>query len=87
MGESISLDMLTKDSVNIKKQEVIEGKDGKFYETGQIWRRAYVNSIRGREEVQEEVEEPYRSVILLMWGDEPTVVEVEDIPEEETVEP
>lgn len=88
MQEKITLDMLTKDSVSVKKQEVIEGKDGELYDVGQTWRKAYVNSIRGREEVQEEVEEPYKSVILLMWGDEPTVVEeVEEITGEDYVEP
>lgn len=79
----ISLDDLTKDSVSVKKQEVIKGADGNYYETGQVWRRAYINSKMGREEVQEEVAEPYKSVVMLMWGDEPTVIE--DV--EEIVEP
>jgi len=42
---------------------------------GEPWRRAYVNSNSGRWKVQEEVPEPYKSVIFLMWGNEPTVEE------------
>ncbi len=74
MIEKITLDMLTQDSVSIKKQQYIV-QDGKEYQVGQPWRRAYVNSIRGRQQVQEEVSEPYKSVIFMMWGDEPTVNE------------
>lgn len=71
MLEKITLDMLTQDSVSIKKQRyTTEG-----LEVGRPWRRAYINSIRGREQLQSEVTEPYKSVIMLMWGDAPTVVE------------
>lgn len=74
MIEKITLDMLTQDSVSLKKQQYIV-QDGKEYAIGEPWRRAYVNSTRGREQVQQEVPEPYRSVIMLMWGNEPTVLE------------
>ena len=67
MTEKITLDGLTRDSVSVKVQQYIE-QDGKQYPIGQPWRRAYVNSIQGRQRVQEEVQEPYRSVIMLMWG-------------------
>jgi uncharacterized protein (DUF736 family) len=74
MIEKITLDMLTKDSVSIKKQQhtVIEGRE---YEIGQPWRRAYVNSAQGREQVEVEVPEPYKSAIFAVWGDAPTVDE------------
>jgi hypothetical protein len=72
MQEKITLDMLTQDSVSLKKQQYIE-QDGKEYEIGQPWRRAYVNSAQGREQVEAEVPEPYKSAIFAVWGDSPTV--------------
>jgi hypothetical protein len=74
MIEKITLDMLTQDNVSLKKQQYIE-QDGQTYEIGRAWRRAYVNSAQGRIQVQEEVPEPYCSVIMLMWGDFPTVAD------------
>jgi hypothetical protein len=75
MIEKIYLDMLTQDSVSLRKQNVtvIEGKE---YLIGEPWRRSYINSTQGRGQVQTEVPEPYKSVIMLMWGDTPTVMEV-----------
>lgn len=74
MIEKITLDMLTQDSVSVKKQQYIV-QDGKELSIGDIWRRAYINSTQGRQQVQDEVAEPYKSVIFLMWGDNPTVSE------------
>ena len=74
MNEKIYLDMLTQESVSLRKQQFTT-VDGKEYPIGEPWRRAYVNSIQGRQRVQEEVEEPYKSVIMLMWGDTPTITE------------
>ncbi|MBU5425023.1 hypothetical protein KQI41_01255 [Tissierella pigra] len=74
MIEKITLDMLTQDSVSVKKQQYVV-QEGKEYAIGDIWRRAYVNSLQGRQQIQEEVTEPYKSVVLLMWGDNPTIVE------------
>ena len=77
MNEKMALDMLTENSVSVKKQQytMVEGKE---YAIGEPWMRAYVNSIRGREQVYTEVSEPYRSVIVLMWGDKPTVTEPDE---------
>jgi hypothetical protein len=74
MIEKITLDMLTQDSVSIKKQQYTV-VDGKEYEIGQPWRRAYVNSTQGRTQVQTEVPEPCRSAIFAVWGDTPTVAD------------
>jgi hypothetical protein len=74
MVEKIYLDMLTQDSVSIRKHQFTT-IDGVEYPIGEPWRRAYVNSTQGREKVNTEVSEPYRSVVILMWGDSPTVVE------------
>ncbi len=77
MKMKITLDTLTQDSVSIKKQQytIIDGKE---YAIGEPWRRAYVNSISGRQQVENEVEEPYKTMIFMMWGDTPTINE-EDI--------
>lgn len=74
MIEKVTLDMLTQDSVSVKKQTYVV-QDGKEYAIGEPWRRAYVNSTQGRIQLQSEVAEPYRSVVMLMWGDTPTVTE------------
>jgi len=74
MFEKITLDMLTQDSVSIKKQQytTVESVE---YPIGEPWRRAYANSTQGRAQVQAEVAEPYRSAIFAVWGDTPTVTE------------
>lgn len=74
MIEKYTLDMLNQDSVSVKKQTYIDSM-GQEYPIGEPWRRAYVNSTQGRKQVENEVPEPYKSVILLMWGDTPTVTE------------
>jgi len=78
MIEKITLDMLTENSVSIKKQKYIV-QDGTEYLIGQPWRRAYVNSEKGRQRIEEEVPEPYRSAIFAVWGDEPTVSDAIDL--------
>jgi len=72
MFEKITLDMLTKDSVSLKKQQYTI-VDSKEYHVGETWRRAYINSVQGRAQVQAEVPEPYRSAIFAVWGNAPTV--------------
>jgi len=74
MVEKIIIDMLNQDSVSIKKQKYIV-VDGQEYAVGEPWRRAYINSEKGREQVQTEVPEPYLSAIFAVWGDTPTVTE------------
>jgi len=74
MNEKITLDMLTQDSVSLKKQQYAT-VDGKEYPIGEPWRRAYINSVQGRAQVQAEVPEPYLSAIMAVWGETPTVTE------------
>ena len=74
MDGMITLDMLTADSVSLKKQKYTT-VNGKEYPIGEPWRRAYVNSIQGRQQLQAEVPEPYLSAIMAVWGDNPTVTE------------
>lgn len=83
MIEKISLDMLTPDSVSVKKQQHVE-VNGTEYPIGDPWRRAYVNSAAGRQQVMDEVPEPYRSAIFAVWGESPTVADpVGESPAEE----
>lgn len=77
MIEKIILDMLTQDGVSVKKQTYFE-QNGQQYPVGQLWRRAYINSINGRIQVQEEIAEPYKSAIFMVWGNTPTVIETID---------
>ena len=74
MIEKITLDTLTQDNVSAKTQKYV-GVDGVEYPIGQPHRKAYVNSIRGRQEVQAELPEAQRNAIFAIWGDTPTVTE------------
>ncbi|KIL45770.1 hypothetical protein [Jeotgalibacillus soli] len=74
MIEKYTIDALSQDSVSIKKQQyaVVEGAE---YPIGEPWRKAYTNSISGREELKTEVPADYSNAILMIWGETPTVVE------------
>ena len=78
MIKKITLDMLTQDSVSVKKQQYTM-VDGIEYAIGQPHRKAYINSIRGREEVQNELPQAQANAIFSVWGDSPTVNEDIDI--------
>lgn len=73
-SDKITLDMLTQDSVSVKTQKYVE-VEGVEYPIGEPHRRAYVNSDRGRADVQNEVPEPHRTAIFAVWGDTPTVAD------------
>lgn len=75
MNKKITIDDLTKSSVSVETQKYINIEDTE-YELGQPCRKAYINSIAGRLELQTEVAEPYYSSVMAVWGDEPTVVEI-----------
>jgi len=68
------LDMLTQDGVSVKTQQyaTIEGQE---YPIGQPHRKAYINSIRGRQEVGIELPEAQKNAIFAVWGDTPTMTE------------
>lgn len=74
MIERYIVDMLTQDNVSVKTQKYVV-VDGQEYEVGQPHRKAYVNSIRGREEVMNELPLAQQNAIFAVWGEEPTVVE------------
>ena len=70
----ISLDVLNEYSVTVKTQQYVE-INGEELNVGELHARAYMNSERGREELAEEVPEPYLSAVLAVWGEEPKVKE------------
>lgn len=71
--EEIKLELLSQDSVSVVFIKYIEYA-GQKLQVGETVRTGYVNSIQGREELKEQVKEPYRTAILAVWGDMPTVV-------------
>lgn len=70
--EKISIDMLNTSSVSILKQQFVV-VNGVSQQVENNWRRAYENSVSGRESLSTEVPEPYLSAIMAVWGDTPTV--------------
>lgn len=77
MIEKYTLDMLNQDGVSVSKQTYIEYM-GQMYPIGELWRRAYINSEKGRQQVADELPQAQINAIMAVWGDVPTVVE-EDI--------
>ena len=75
MQETITIDALTKNSVSVKRQKTITA-EGSTYEIGDPHRCAYANSAAGREQIEEELPEPYLSAVLAVWGDNPTVSDI-----------
>lgn len=70
MLERIVLDRFTNNDVSIITEKVNEV--GFVVE---VHRVSYENSKIGRELVEREVSEPYKSIIFMMWGNEATVTE------------
>lgn len=66
--------MLTQDSVSVKKHGFTE-IDGIEYSIGQPHRKKYVNSVGGRQEVQDELLQQQQDAIFAIWGDTTTVTE------------
>lgn len=69
----ITVDNLTTLSVSVKTQRVLiedNGDNGTETALGLPSRKAYTNSNDGRTELAAEVQEPYFSAIISVWGDE-----------------
>lgn len=62
----ITVDMLTADSVSILRQEMAQ-INGVWTQIGENSRCAYLNTEQGRQQLIEQVEEPYRSAVLAVW--------------------
>lgn len=76
MTEKYILDNLNQDSVSVKKQNYVEYM-GQEYPIGEPWRRAYVNSEQGRQQIIDELPQAQVNAILAVWGETPTVIEEE----------
>ncbi|WP_394884045.1 hypothetical protein [Clostridium butyricum] len=74
METKIIIDMLTQDGVSIRKQQYVT-VNGEEYSIGEPWRKAYLNSVEDRKDLQSEINEPFLSAIMVMWGSAPTVNE------------
>ena len=83
--EKITVDMLTTDSVSILRRTFATINDEET-QIGDNWRRSYINSEAGRLQISEELEEPYLSSVMQVWGDTPTVEELSDEITTETIE-
>lgn len=71
--EEIRLELLNRDSVSVVFTKYIE-YSGKKLQVGEAVRTAYTNSTQGREELKEQIKEPYLSAVLAVWGDTATIV-------------
>ena len=68
----ITIDLLSVYSVSVKKE--------RFYENerlGEPERRVYTNSPFGRKELEKNVEDPYYSAVMEIWGEEPVLEDVD----------
>ncbi len=74
MEETISVDMLTPDSVSIRIQKIVT-IDGVLYPLGEPQRCAYINSQSGRQMLMGSVVSPYKEAVLSVWGSTPTVAD------------
>ena len=73
MNETIIVDMLSNESVSVLRIEYAQ-IEGITVEVSRS-RKAYVNCLSGRTEVNVEVAEPYLNAILSVWGSTPVIAE------------
>lgn len=70
--KQISLDELDIYKVSVETKQFVE-VEGVTYQIGQPHRRAYSNTEQDRTLIAQELEEPYLSAVMSVWGDSPTV--------------
>ena len=80
--ERKTVDMLTNDSVSILTQKFIS-IDGVETQVGENHRAAYVNSVIGRQTIEEEQPKEIVGAVMAIWGANPTIED--NIDEEEIV--
>lgn len=78
--EKIVIDNLTENSVSVKRQNVTT-IDGVEYAVGLPTRESFINSIRGRADLQKKLDIKYVNAIFSVWGDAPTIVEDTELEE------
>ncbi len=74
LKEKITLDMLTKDSVSVLRQQFLTFNGEKMQVGGNI-RNAYMNDESGREQLRKVLSDEYYNAVMAVWGTEPTVEE------------
>lgn len=74
MIKKYTLDKLNENSVSVKIQQFTE-VDKVEYLIGQPYRKSYLNSTRGRQEVKNELPNQQQNAIFAVWGDAPTMDE------------
>ena len=74
LKEKITLDMLTKDSVSVLRQQFLTF-NGEEMQVGVNIRNAYMNSESGRQLIRNLLPDEYYNAVMAVWGDYPTVDE------------
>ena len=74
LKEKITLDMLTKDSVSVLRQQFIN-YGGVDMQVGENIRNAYSNNEDDRALLKNILSEEYYNAVMVVWGTEPTVDE------------
>ncbi|WP_278418319.1 hypothetical protein [Ruminococcus bromii] len=66
LKEKITLDMLTKDSVSVLRQQFIN-YNGTEMQVGENVRNAYMNSKSGREQLRAVLSDEYYNAVMAVW--------------------
>lgn len=74
LKEKITLDMLTKDSVSVLRQQFLTF-NGEKMQVGVNIRNAYMNDESGSEQLRKVLSDEYYNAVMAVWGTEPTVEE------------
>lgn len=74
LKEKITLDMLTKDSVSVLRQQFLN-YDGVDMQVGENVRNAYMNSESGRQLIRNLLPDEYFNAVMAVWGADPTIDE------------
>ena len=74
LKEKITLDMLTKDSVSVLRQQFLN-YNGTEMQVGENIRNAYMNSKSGREQLKAVLSDEYYTAVMTVWGDNSTINE------------
>lgn len=69
-----TIDDLTMDGVSVMTQRYYDGDA-----LGQPHRKAYLNSVNGRNELQEELPTQYVNAIFTVWGEKATITDDSEI--------
>lgn len=74
LKEKITLDMLTKDSVSVLRQQFLN-YNGTEMQVGENIRNAYSNNEDDRALLKNILSEEYYNAVMAVWGNAPTVDE------------